>query len=207
MTPSLWQRSLIALLALLGLGLLGYRVQASRPSDLFKSPAVSVPDFSFQDRGGKFLSKKDLGGKVWVADFIFTSCAGTCPILSGNMKRLQEDWKGNANLNLVSFTVDPERDTVQALGKYASALQADPDRWFFLTGTKKDLYPVIRNGFLLTAQEDPLGGKGFEFIHSTRMVLVDAKGMVRGFYDGQQEGDMKKLGQDVKFLMGKRGRS
>lgn len=202
-----WQRILVASLALAGILFWGIRVQASRPSDLFKKPVVLAPEFSFKDRSGKTLSKADLRDKVWVTDFIFTHCAGSCPVLSGKMKSLQEAWKGDKRFALVSFTTDPARDTVQALKKYAESLQADPDQWFFLTGAKKDLYSVIRDGFLLTAQEDPLGGPGFEFVHTTRMVLVDGRGMVRGFYDAQEEEHMKKLEQDIKFLIGKRGRS
>jgi cytochrome oxidase Cu insertion factor (SCO1/SenC/PrrC family) len=152
------------------------------------------------------VSRKDLAGKVWVTGFIFTRCAGICPMLSAEMKKLQDEWEGNDAFALVSFTVDPERDTAEALAKYAQGLGAQEGKWFFLTGKKKDLYRTIRDGFMLTSEEDPSGGPGFEFIHTSRIVLVDDKGYVRGFYDSQQGTDMVKLGRDARYLMGKKGR-
>jgi protein SCO1/2 len=207
MRPFPWMK-LLGLLVVLGLGATwGWRIHSSRPSDLLKEPIVLAPNFSFQDRSGRWVSRKDMEGKVWVTGFIFTRCAGICPMLSAEMKKLQEAWKGNDAFALVSFTVDPQRDTVASLKGYAASLGAEEARWSFLTGKKKDLYQVIRDGFLLTAEEDMEGGPGFEFIHTSRIVLVDAKGRVRGFYDSQQEADMKKLAQDVRYLMHKRDRS
>lgn len=198
-----WSYLLAGVVVLGAGGFLGWRVWESRPSDMFKAPLVRVPDFSFKDRSGREVTRESLEGKVWVADFIFTHCAGICPVLSNEMKKLQDAWEGNDRLNLVSYTVDPERDTPKRLGEYADQLGAEEGRWFFLSGKKKDLYEFIQKGFLLTAEDDPQGGPGFEFIHTSRMVLVDPKGMIRGFYDGQKEEDLVKLRRDVKFLMGK----
>ena len=199
-----WGYGLSIILVLAGAAFWGARLHSLQPSDLFKKPANTVLDFTFQDRSGRDISKSYFQGKIWVSDFIFTSCAGTCPMMSEQMKRLQDAWKGDPKFKLASFTVDPKRDTVAALKKYAANFQAGEDQWFFLTGDKKDLYRVIKEGFTLAAGEDPSGEKGFEFIHSTLMVLVDAKGMVRGLYDAQKEDEMKKLKQDVKFLMASR---
>src|SRR6185295_19525385 len=99
--------------------ILGVRVMNSRHSELFQKSGTSAPDFSFQERSGKSFSSDELKGKVWVVDFIFTTCAGTCPILSAQMKRLQDEWKDNPDFKLVSLTVDPKRDTAAALKKYA----------------------------------------------------------------------------------------
>ncbi|HEY5040146.1 MAG TPA: SCO family protein [bacterium] len=183
---------------------LGFRVLSVKQSNLLliQKAAIKSPDFSFKDQSGRLFSSDELKGKVWVADFIFTSCAGTCPLLSQQMRLLQEKWKGNPRFKLVSFTVDPERDTVKALNKYASDLQADENQWVFLTGAKKDLYKVDREGFKVTAEVNPQPIPGFEFIHTTIMVLVDRNGLIRGYYDGSMEDEMKKLNQDVKFLMG-----
>src|SRR6185503_5474670 len=114
---------------------------------------------------------------------------------------LQSDWKGNPGLKLVSFSVDPVRDTVKTLKRYAGNWGADDDQWSFLTGKKADLDKVIQKGFKLTAQKDPEGAAGFEFVHTTRLILMDGNGMIRGFYDGQEEADFKKLQHDIAYLM------
>lgn len=193
--------------ALVVLGLEGYRVWNHRPSDRLQQIQMKAPDFVFPERGGQVFSSDQLKGKVWAVDFIFAHCAGSCPLLSQQMALLQREWKGNPDFRLVTFTVDPERDTVEALKKYADDLKADPVQWSFLTGKKDDIYKVIRDGFKAAAQRDPLAPVGFEFIHSSRIYLVDAKGMVRGFYDGTDETDLKKLHQDIKFLMNKWSKS
>ncbi len=202
--PLPWLAAGIALLLLV---VTGYQVMGSRHSDKLQKNVMQAPDFSFQDRTGRVFSSSELKGKVWVVDFIFAHCAGSCPLLSQQMKHLQTQWKGNQDLKLVSFTVDPERDTVAGLKTYASDLKADENQWFFLTGPKADLYRVIREGFKVTAMPNEEAVPGFDYIHSTRMILVDGKGVVRGLYDGEQEEDLKKLNQDVKFLMSSRSKS
>jgi|SRR5581483_3332612 len=204
MKASLVKKILFGLLAVGGLIYLGLRVEASRPSDKFATPGFKGPDFSFQDRNGKFVSASDLKGKVWVVDFIFSRCAGSCPMLTHQLKTLQDIWSGNGDLKLVTFTVDPEHDTVEVLKKYAEEFKADPNQWFFLTGVKKDLYKVYSEGFKITAQDDPEGGEGFQFIHSTRVLLMDGNGMIRGLYDGQDDEEMAKLQRDVRYLMSSR---
>ena len=200
----IWQVALAAGLGFIALGFLGWRVMESRHSDLFDKETFKAPDFSFTERNGNNFSSEELKGKVWVVDFIFAHCAGSCPLLSQEMKKLQTDWKGNPNFRMVTFTVDPERDTAKFLKTYASDLGADDQQWIFLTGVKADLYRVIREGFKVTAMENPEGGIGFEYIHTTRLMLVDALGRIRGFYDGEQPGELQKLHKDVKFLMSSR---
>ncbi len=204
MNLSTIQKALWLGLVLVAFAFLGYRVLGSRPSDKFQKPLFAVPDFSFPERGGSNFSNSQLKGKVWVVDFIFAHCAGSCPMLSQKMKNLQEAWKGNPDFKLVTFTVDPDRDNVQALKDYASSYQADPNQWFFLTGKKVDIYRTIRQGFKEIADANPEGGPGFDFIHTTRMVLVDANGNIRGLYDGESDEEVKKLQQDIKYLMSSR---
>jgi protein SCO1 len=194
-------------LALAALICLGDRVYNHRHSDKLQRSILQAPEFSFEDRSARNFSSAELKGKVWVVDFIFAHCAGSCPLLSQQMMLLQNEWKGNPDLKLVTFTVDPDKDTAEALKAYAESYHADPNQWFFLTGPKKGLYQVIREGFKATAEPDPSGGTGFDFIHSTRLMLVDGKGTVRGLYDGENDADLKKLHQDVKFLMSSRSRS
>lgn len=196
-----WKTGLLVLLTGSGLLVLGYRVFASRPSDRFTGPLSAAPAFSFQDRSGRMFSSSELKGKVWAVDFIFAHCAGSCPMISTHMSLLQKQWRGNGDFKLVTFTVDPERDTVEALKTYAQEYNAEDNQWFFLTGKKAEIYNVIGNGFKLTAYPNPEKVTGFEFIHSTRILLVDANGMIRGMYDGENDDDMKKLPQDVRYLM------
>lgn len=198
------KKILFALIAILGVGFLGYQVLATRHSDKFSKSLLKAPEFKFEERSGRFFSSDELKGKVWVVDFIFTRCAGSCPMLTHQMSVLQEAWKGNGDLKLVTFTVDPDHDTREVMKKYAEDAKADPSQWFFLSGAKKDIYPVIRDGFKVTAMADPQAEPGFEFIHTTRMMLVDGHGDVRGIYDGQEDGDMKKLWADVRYLMSSR---
>ncbi len=199
-----WKVGLLILLTGGGLLFLGYRVFASRPSDKFSKPLAPAPAFAFQDRSGRMFSSAELKGKVWAVDFIFAHCAGSCPLISTQMSLLQKQWRGNGDFKLVTFTVDPERDTVEALKSYAQEYNAEDNQWFFLTGKKADIYQVIGKGFQLTAYPNPDQVPGFEFIHSTRILLVDADSNIRGMYDGENPDDMKKLGQDVKYLMSSR---
>lgn len=198
------KKTILLCAALGALFFLGWRVWSSRPSDMLQKPMSSAPEFSFMDRSGRVFSSSELKGKVWVVDFIFAHCAGSCPMLSQKMKSLQETFKGNPDFKLVTFTVDPQRDTVAALKQYAEDYRADPNQWFFLTGKKADIYQTIRGGFKEIADRDYQAGPGFEFIHSTRMVLVDGDGKIRGLYDGESDTDVSKLKQDIRYLMGSR---
>ena len=202
-----WKIYLVTLLALGGLAFLGYQVRESRHSNLFQKGDMNAPPFSFQERSGRIFSSSELAGKVWVVDFIFGHCAGSCPLLSQQMSLIQKEWKGNPDLKLVTFTVDPTHDTAEFLKAYAADYHADPDQWFFLTGEKVALYKVIREGFKAVALEAPEQGPGFDFIHSTRLMLMDARGRVRGLYDGEQDTDIQKLHKDVKFLMSSKSHS
>ena len=160
-----------------------------------------APDFRFQDRNGAFLKTADLVGKFWVADFIFTRCAGSCPILGEQMRRLQKEWKGNPKLDLVTFTVDPEYDTRAVLKDYAADLGADPKQWFFLTGAKKDLLKAAEEGFRLTAIENPGAAPGALFIHSTKLVLVGPDGTILDYYDGTDDVAVGKLRAELRRLL------
>jgi protein SCO1 len=206
MKSPILSKAILLVVALGAMAFLGWRVWSSRPSDKLQKPLFSAPKFSYMDRSGRAFSSSELKGKVWVVDFIFSHCAGSCPMLSQKMKTLQEAWKGNPDFKLVTFTVDPAQDTVTVLKQYADDYHADPAQWFFLTGKKADIYLTIRQGFKEIADRDYQAGPGFEFIHSTRMVLVDGDGKIRGLYDGENDEDVKKLKQDIKYLLGSSSR-
>ncbi|MDH3600728.1 MAG: SCO family protein [Candidatus Tectomicrobia bacterium] len=130
-------------LVLLSNGFSGRASQSALP------PIGEVPEFSLLERSGQPVTKGDLLGKVWVVDFIFTNCVEACPLLSSRMSELQTAFASEADLRLVSITLDPERDTPERLATYAAHLNAHPQRWLFLTGDKDRIYRLARKGFYL----------------------------------------------------------
>jgi protein SCO1/2/putative membrane protein len=153
---------------------------------------AGLEDFSLTECHGRTVTKADLLGKPWVACFIFTRCAGPCPKVSQQMQLLQERVKG-LDVRLVSLTVDPERDTPEELQRYAEHYQADPERWWFLTGDKEAIFHLIERGFRMIVEDDPQQIPGFEVKHSTTMMLVDAGGVVRGKYNALNDVEMARL--------------
>ena len=113
-----------------------------------------VPPFALTERSGKTITNHDLAGKIWVADFIYTTCPGPCPLITASMAKIQEAVAHDPQVQLVTFTVDPQTDTPAVLAKYADQFGADPNRWWFLTGPEKPLYDLIRNGFLQVVQDN-----------------------------------------------------
>ena len=156
-----------------------------------------LPEFSLTDQAGKSVTLHDLAGRVWVADFIFTSCGGTCPLMTAKMRKLQDVLP--PAIRLVSLTVDPARDTPEILAAYAGEHGAAVDRWLFLTGDKQALYDLCVKGFKLPLETE--GGTPAEpIVHSTRFVLVDKRGEIRGYYSGTEEDELKRLAIDAKKL-------
>jgi cytochrome oxidase Cu insertion factor (SCO1/SenC/PrrC family) len=163
----------------------------------------AVPPFSLTERSGKKITNQDLAGKIWVADFIFTTCPGPCPIISANMAHLQSQLSGDPRVQLVSFTVDPQDDTPAVLSAYADRLGADPQRWWFLTGPEKSVYDLIQNGFYQTVQDNhgkKLEAGQFVVTHSTYMALIDGRGTIRGFYQGLEADDQSQLLKSIHQL-------
>lgn len=165
-------------------------------------PALAtVPDFALEDRSGRAIEAgRDLRGRVWVADFIFTSCAGTCPRLTGRMLELQRAHGARDDFRLVSITVDPETDTAERLARFASDYGASADNWFFLRGEKAKALGLAREGFKLGA-ETPGAGVPEEMIHSNRLILVDRDLKIRGFYDGTDDAAIARLAHDVERVL------
>jgi protein SCO1/2 len=167
-----------------------------------------VPDFSLVERSGNSLSLSDLLGKVWVVNFIYTSCPDTCPLQSAEMAKLQRELDHKEPFRLLSITVDPERDTLQILSLYAERFRADPNRWLFLTGKKAEIYRLAQQGFRLSAVpvSNSEGNNDTTFIHSSRFVLVDDKAEIRGYYDSNDAKALQHLRRDLKTLFRKNGR-
>jgi protein SCO1/2 len=164
-----------------------------------------VPEFSLTERSGKTESLAGLSGKVWIADFIYTSCTDTCPLQTAEMAKLQEQWKNQRDLKLVSFSVDPERDTPQALTRYAERFKADADRWLFLTGGKQQISRLIQEGFRLSATPALKSAADDDVIlHSARFVLIDRAAQIRGYYDSRDAEALRRLNKDVVTLLSNR---
>lgn len=159
-----------------------------------------VPEFSFTERSGVSFGLAQLRGHIWLADFIFTNCAGTCPIMTAQMNALQTAFAAeNLAVRLVSFTVDPERDTPEVLRRFAEGYGAERDRWFFVTGPAEQMQKLAKEGFLLAAAT---GGEADEaLIHSIRFVLVDREGHIRKYFDGTSEGINAEIIRDLKTLL------
>lgn len=151
-----------------------------------------VPDFTLTDQSDHpFQSADILKGKVWIADFIFTNCAGPCPRMSAQMRRVGESLHDIKDLRLVSFTVDPARDTPSVLAKYAEHYDAQPGVWYFLTGPQETLNGLARNTFMLGNVDGTLE-------HSTRFVLIDRQSRIRGYYLTSEDDAIPHLISDAK---------
>ena len=154
----------------------------------------SIPEFEFIDSEGQSVNLNTLKGKVWVADFIFTTCTMACPIMTGNMNTIHKRYKKNDDLRLVSISVYPEYDTPEVLKEYASQYDANTDKWHFLTGKEATVKNVIKNGFKIGDDEDII-------FHSEKFALVDKNGMIRSYYNGMKTEDMDKLKKDINRLL------
>jgi protein SCO1/2 len=159
-----------------------------------KPPVLGeVPDFQLTSQTGQPVDRHSLMGHVWVADFIFTTCPGPCPMMSARMRELQTATASTPDVQLVSFTVDPTHDTPDVLAAYGKHFLAQPERWHFLTGAQTTLNHVGFNGFHLNPVDGSLD-------HSTRFVLVDRNARIRGYYSFTDEGFLKAILRDLDQL-------
>jgi protein SCO1 len=165
-------------------------------------PVLSyVPSFSFDNQEGRVITQKDLTGKVYVAEYFFTTCRGICPKMNVNMKKLSGDYAAEANFRILSYTVDPETDSVGRMKHYADSLGADPNRWWFLTGRKDSLYHLARNGYLLDDPKNNALNINEQFLHTQFVALVDKGGRVRKIYDGLKTEELDELEKDITVLL------
>ena len=158
----------------------------------------TVPGFQLTNQNGQPFGSAQLSGKIWIADFIYTTCPGPCPMISSRMSELQKPLQ-KTDVHLVSFSVDPEKDTSEVLRGYADKLQAEPGRWDFVTGAKSAIYKLSHDGFKL-AVSDGRDAQGIP-VHSTRIVLVDRHGQIRGYYDATEPEAITKLLADTNHLL------
>ncbi len=169
-----------------------HRYRLAAPTQL---PVLgSLTDFDLVNERGENFGLGNLAGKVWVADFIFTTCAGPCPLMSQRMAALQRTFQPQPQVRLVSFSVNPEYDTPEVLLAYGRQYGATPDRWTFLTGSPADIQDVAVNGFHLGSVEEPV-------YHSTVFTLVDGQGRIRGYYDSNDDQVLESLVDHIQRLL------
>ena len=155
-----------------------------------------VPEFELTaEDGSAFRASEQLAGKIWLADFIYTTCRGPCPRMTAQLRVIARETRERPDLRLVSFTVDPETDTPAVLKAYAEQFHYDPARWHFLTGTVAALQRLSFDTF-------HLGDTGSKLEHSTRFVLIDRKMRIRGYYDTSDSGALRQIVEDIDKLRG-----
>lgn len=159
----------------------------------------TVSDFSLINQDGKTITQKDLAGKIYVADYFFANCKSICPKISSQLERVQKHFASESGVMILSHTVDPKRDTVEALAVYARLHEADSKKWMFLTGDKKQLYDLARHSYLVTASEGNGGPE--DFVHTEQVALIDREKHIRGCYDGTDSMAVNHLITDMEQLL------
>ncbi len=158
----------------------------------------TIADFSFVNQNGKTITQKDYEGKVYVADFFFTTCGSICPKMTTNLADVQKAFINNPKVMLLSHTVFPETDSIPVLKAYAIKNGVVDSKWNLVTGDKKAIYTMARKSYLAVKLGRP--EQLYDMVHTENFVLVDTKRRVRGFYDGTKKEDMKRLIEDINFL-------
>jgi protein SCO1/2 len=158
----------------------------------------TIADFSFVNQNGKTITQKEYEGKVFVADFFFTTCGSICPKMTTNLAEVQKAIRNNPKVMLLSHTVFPETDSVPVLKAYALKNGVIDSKWNLVTGDKKEIYTMARKSYLAVKLGKP--EELYDMVHTENFVLVDTKKRVRGFYDGTKKEDMKRLIEDINFL-------
>lgn len=158
----------------------------------------TIADFSFVNQNGKTITQKEYEGKIYVADFFFTTCGSICPKMTTNLADIQKAFVNNPKVMLLSHTVFPETDSIPVLKAYAQKNGVIDSKWNLVTGDKKEIYTMARKSYLAVKLGKP--SELYDMVHTENFVLVDAKKRVRGFYDGTNKEDIKRLIEDIHFL-------
>jgi protein SCO1/2 len=156
-------------------------------------------DFALTDQLGRPFTQDSVRGRIVVTDFFFTTCATICPKMTDQMKRVQDAFRNEPRLLLLSHTVTPEIDSVSVLARYADEQGADPARWRFLTGSRAQIYALARRSYFACTDEGD--GDLQDFVHTENFVLVDPQRRLRGFYDGTSPQDVDRLIGDIRKLL------
>jgi protein SCO1/2 len=163
----------------------------------YKIKYHTISDFSLINQNGDTITEEFYDDKIYVADFFFTTCQSICPIMTKNMKEVQDKLINDKEILLLSHSVTPEIDSVEQLKRYAILNQINDDKWNLVTGDKKQIYNLARKSYL-AVEDDPLGN--YDMIHTENFMLIDKKKQIRGFYDGTLESEIKRLLDDIEIL-------
>jgi len=158
-----------------------------------------IPAFRFLNQDSLWVSEKDMSGKIYIADFFFTSCPTICPKMKTQLLRIYDRYATNDGVQILSHSIDPSFDTPSVLKKYAERLHVKAPKWNLLTGDKSEIYRIGEKSYMVTAQEDKNEAGGF--VHSGAFILVDKNRHVRGIYDGTQEAEVNHLIEDIEILL------
>lgn len=158
-----------------------------------------IADFSFTNQNGKTITQKDYEGKIYVADFFFTTCKSICPKMTTNLVDVQKEFLNNPKVKLLSFSVMPDIDSVSVLKDYAELNGVVDSKWNLVTGDKKAIYTMARKSYLAVKQGKP--EEQYDMVHTENFVLVDSKKRVRGFYDGTKKEEIQRLIEDIHWLL------
>jgi len=164
----------------------------------YKSKYHTIADFSFVNQNGDTITQQNYEGKIYVADFFFTTCGSICPKMSTNLSEVQKAVLNNPKVLLLSHTVFPEVDSVSVLKAYAVKYGVVDSKWNLVTGDKKEIYKMARKSYLAVKLGRP--DQLYDMVHTENFVLVDQKRRVRGFYDGTNKEEIKRLLEDIDFL-------
>lgn len=175
-----------------------YEKNAGSLPVLGKTKDHSITEFRLTDQDGNIKGTDEWKNKIVVADFFFSHCPSICPKMTNNLKAVQQEFAGDEKVLINSISIDPERDSATQLKKYADHYNIDTRNWSLLTGNKKDIYKMARNSFLIVATDGD-GGPD-DFIHSEKLVLIDTKKRIRGYYDGTSSKEVNQLIRDIKKL-------
>ena len=158
-----------------------------------------IPEFSFINQDGEKICRTQMDGKLTIVDFFFTSCPSICPVMSKEMERVNDIFRDESKVQIMSISIDPEYDTPAVLKQYAEKHQAIPGKWNFLSGSKEETFSLARCGFILPA----LDGNGVpdDFVHSDKFILIDELGRIRGYYSGTNREDVDLLILETKVLL------
>jgi protein SCO1/2 len=156
----------------------------------------TIPQFKTVNQYGDSISNKSLDGKIYVADFFFTTCPSICPIMHRNMLNVYNAFKNTGDIKIISYTIDPKHDSVPVLKKYADKLGISGNSWWFLQGKKDDIYKLSESYLVRKPQEDAKQG----FIHDGSFLLVDKQKRIRGAYDGTDPKQVEQMIADIKEL-------
>ena len=167
-----------------------------------KLPVLShVRPFEFVDQNGKKISEREVDGKVYVAEYFFTTCQSICPIMNRNLVPIHEAFKNEPGFVILSHTCDPDTDSVPRLKAYADSMKVDTQRWWFVTGSKDSLYQAARNSYLLDDPKNNATNINEQFLHTQFFALVDKSGQVRKIYDGLKKEELDQLTNDIRDLL------